>query len=65
MADITMKSDDYERYITYFYIDFNILGLPEGRINLYTTEERTTYGKKLLDVCKNNSVLIYNGRTGG
>lgn len=46
-----------------FYTDFNTLCLLE-RTNEDTTQDRTSYGKKLLDVCKTNYVLIYNGRLG-
>ncbi|KAI3382690.1 hypothetical protein SNEBB_010922 [Seison nebaliae] len=35
-----------------------------NRCNQDLTPDRSTYGKKLMDVCKNNQVVIFNGRVG-
>ena len=67
MDEVQWRSDDSDRYLTIetdFDADFNTLGLPKRRTNEDITQDRTTYGKKLVDVCKNNCVLIYNGRLG-
>ena len=67
MDDVQWMSDDCDRYLTIetdFDTDFHTLGLPKRRNNEDVTHDRSTYGKKLVDVCKNNYVLIFNGRLG-
>ncbi len=39
-------------------------GITETRANQDLTPDRNSYGKKLLDVCKNHQVYIFNGRLG-
>ena len=66
MDDVQWRSDDSDRYLTIetdFDADFNTL-VCQKRTNEDITQDRTTYGKKLVDVCKNNYVLIYNARLG-
>lgn len=41
--------------------DYNIT---ENRVNQDLSPDRNFYGKKMVDVCKNNQVYIFNGRLG-
>lgn len=43
---------------------FNELHIEPCRFNQDISVDRSTYGKKLIEVCKNNEILIYNGRLG-
>lgn len=40
------------------------LGVRVNRCNQDTTHDRSSYGRKLIEVCKNNHVIIFNGRMG-
>ena len=42
----------------------NELGIETVRTNEDLSNDRSTYGKKLLDLCKNHKIVIYNGRLG-
>ena len=68
MSDVAQRNADNNRYTpdddTAQHIDFDSLELPERRANEDTTHDRSTYGKKLVEVCRNNYIMIYNGRLG-
>lgn len=66
MKDIADMNDENDRYLTNYtqYMLFSTHDLPETRANKDTTPDRSTYGKKLVEVCRNNYVMIYNGRLG-
>lgn len=68
MTDIKpiQTADEGDLYVTpdLQCMDFNTLNIPERRFNEDVSHDRSTYGKKLLEVCKNNNVIVYNGRLG-
>lgn len=67
MTDVVQVEDDN---IDDYYVVRDVctvvdtLGITRTRFNKDVTQDRSSYGKKLLDVCKNNQVLIMNGRMG-
>ena len=46
------------------YTDLSSLGFSVTRWNKDVTRDRNSYGKKLIENCKNNDVFIFNGRLG-
>ena len=51
-------------YLSDIFIDWSDYEIDRTRYSQDTSCDRSTYGKKLLDICKNNLVLIFNGRIG-
>lgn len=66
MTDIIQVNDDDNNYFVNddVYNNLNILSIPEPRFNQDATLDRSSYGKKLLEICKCNQVIILNGRMG-
>ena len=46
------------------FTDFNALGFSVERYNQDTMSDRSSYGRKLVELCKNNDVYIFNGKFG-
>ena len=67
MADVNQESgdiDDHQMQLQEVYADLDALGLPVARFNQDLTHDRSSYGKKLIEICKNHHILIFNGRVG-
>ncbi len=65
-ADILISNNDNVNNYVYDDndLDLTALGVPITRYNMDITADRSSYGSKLIEVCKNNQVIIYNGRLG-
>ena len=46
------------------FTDLNALGFSVETYNQDATGDRSSYGRKLVELCKNNDVYIFNGRLG-
>ena len=58
------ENDEYTTPPEDIYVTLRSLGCSVRRFNKDVTPDRTSYGKKLVDVCRNNNVIIFNGRLG-
>ena len=64
LPDIGQVSEDNEYSLPMedIYVILRTAGFSENRCNQDGTSDRNTYGKKLVEVCKNNNAVIFNGR---
>ena len=66
LTDIGQVSEDDEDSLPVedIYDILRTAGFSEYRCNQDGTPDRNSYGKKMVEVCKNNNVVIFNGRMG-
>lgn len=57
-------SDDNLTTAEVNYNNLTDYDIPVDRANQDMTPDRNSYGRKLVDICKNNQVFIFNGRLG-
>ncbi len=46
------------------YLSLKDYDIPEKRYNQDLTPDKNSYGRKLIEFCKNNQLFIFNGRLG-
>ena len=56
--------DDVLANLLDVFIDFDRYGIDCARYSQDMSHDKSTYGKNLLEICKNNHICIFNGRVG-
>ena len=54
--------DDDQATVGVPYANLSDYDIPTGRANQDITSDRNSYGRKMVEICKNNQVFIFNGR---